>query len=1159
MTTKPSYRILLLDDSPEDRATYCRYLQRDQEHDYEILEADSATIALEMCQELLPDLILLDYQLPDMDGLALWQLLVQQLGEETMPVLMVTGQGNEAIAVQSIKQGIQDYLVKSNLTAEGLRKTVIHTIGQFQLQKQLREQHQKQQLVTEITLKIRQSLNLQTILQTTVDEIRQLLQVDRVIIFQFSQNWGGTIVVESVRDESLAILPFNIYDPCIGEAYVEPFKQGLVTAKADIYHADISPCHVEFLERLQVKANLVVPIPKNDQLWGLLAAHHCTAPRQWQETEIELLRQLSSQFSIALQQAALLAQVQAELSKHQQMEEALRSAKEDLENRIVERTEELQIVNARLQQQLLQQIQIEQELRQSEARYRGIVEDQTELIGRFTSDNIVLFVNEAYCRYFNLRPEEIIGKTYTPVIYPADQAKVAELVRSITLENPIVMCENRVINGRGEIRWTQWVNRFLLNTDDNLIEIQCVGRDITELKQIEQALQNSEESRRLALDLSHLGFWDWDFLNNTLVWNDNHFQLLGLEAYSVEPSYELYCSRLHPDDLSLAQRQFRESVETHTNYAAEYRVIHPDNSVHWLMARGKALYDDAGQPVRSLGMVIDVTDRKLAEQKIQQQAQQERLRREITQRIRQSLDLQTIFNTACQEVRQVLQADRVGIFKFYPESNFDDGEFVAESAVSGLTSVIGIGVHDHCFGEKYAPLYAQGHYCAIDDIYHHDLEGCHIEVLSQFQVWSNLVIPLLCGETLWGLLCIHQCFSPRHWHQSEIDLAQQLANQLAIAIQQSELYHQLQTELQERKQKEAILREAERRWRSLLDNVQLLVVELDLSGNINYVNPFFLSLTGYSQLEVLGKNWFENFLPVSHQVLLKNAFAEVLSDRVHPYYQNAILTKSGEERFIAWNNTVLQDSQENTIGSISIGEDITERQKIEKIKDEFIGIVSHELRTPLTGIQMSLGLLQTGIYAQKPEKSKRMLEIAFADTNRLVNLVNDILDLERLESGRAILEKTVCQAMDLMQQSVDGMQAIATQQEIQLTIVPTNATVWAAPNTIIQTLTNLLSNALKFSPAHSSIYLQAETEANYILFQVRDQGRGIPEDKLETIFGRFQQVDASDSREKGGTGLGLPICRSIIEKHGGKIWAESIVGVGSTFFFTLPIPDKNSL
>jgi len=119
-----------------------------------------------------------------------------------------------------------------------------------------------------------------------------------------------------------------------------------------------------------------------------------------------------------------------------------------------------------------------------------------------------------------------------------------------------------------------------------------------------------------------------------------------------------------------------------------------------------------------------------------------------------------------------------------------------------------------------------------------------------------------------------------------------------------------------------------------------------------------------------------------------------------------------------------------------------------------------------------------------------------------------------------------------------------------------DAQVWAAADAIIQTLTNLLSNAIKFSPANSTITLSVQQKTDCVLFQISDQGRGIPADKLEAIFRRFQQVDASDSRDKGGTGLGLAICRSIIDQHGGQIWAESTLGVGSTFFFTLPLPGK---
>jgi len=539
---------------------------------------------------------------------------------------------------------------------------------------------------------------------------------------------------------------------------------------------------------------------------------------------------------------------------------------------------------------------------------------------------------------------------------------------------------------------------------------------------------------------------------------------------------------------------------------------------------------------------------------LQQQTQQKQLLWNITQAIRQSLELETILHAAVTEVRQLLSLDRVAIYRFNPNWS---GNFVVESVAAGWVRLADPQVRkvweDTYLQETQGGRFQNQETLTVADIYTAGLQPCHVELLEQFQARAYAIAPIFVGNALWGLFGMYQNAAPYPWQAWEIELLQQTANQLAIAIQQANLYTQLQTELQERQETVAILDEAERRWRSLLENVQLLVVGLDPNGYINYVNPFFLTLTGYTQAEVMGQPWMQHFLPPAQRDTIQNIFTEVLAGNTHSYYQNSILTQAGEERFIAWNNTRLQDSSGQITGVISIGEDITERQKVETMKNEFIGIVSHELRTPLTAIQMSLGLLKTGIYANRPEKAQRMIEIALIDTNRLVNLVNDILDLERLESGRATLEKTHCEAAELMQQAVDGMQAIATQHQIRLTIAPTQATAWAAADAIIQTLTNLLSNAIKFSPPHSVVQLQAAAQGDHVLFQVADQGRGIPADMLETIFGRFQQVDASDSREKGGTGLGLTICRSIIERHGGRIWAESILGEGSTFYFTLPL------
>lgn len=270
------------------------------------------------------------------------------------------------------------------------------------------------------------------------------------------------------------------------------------------------------------------------------------------------------------------------------------------------------------------------------------------------------------------------------------------------------------------------------------------------------------------------------------------------------------------------------------------------------------------------------------------------------------------------------------------------------------------------------------------------------------------------------------------------------------------------------------------------------------------------------------------------------------------------------------------------IGAVVTFKDITDRLAIERMKDEFISVVSHELRTPMTSIHGALALLNSGVLDAQPPKAKRMLEIAVTNTERLVRLINDILDLERMESSYSHAVKQTCNMAQLMLQAVEEMQGMAQQAEVILSVVPISAQLQAIPDRIIQALTNLLSNAIKFSSQGATILLSAELRENQdltaktgfnsvscpncaiggphlsisdseILIAIKDQGRGIPPDKLEIIFERFQQVDASDSRQKGGTGLGLAICRSIVQQHGGRIWVESILGQGSTFFLTLPI------
>ena len=241
--------------------------------------------------------------------------------------------------------------------------------------------------------------------------------------------------------------------------------------------------------------------------------------------------------------------------------------------------------------------------------------------------------------------------------------------------------------------------------------------------------------------------------------------------------------------------------------------------------------------------------------------------------------------------------------------------------------------------------------------------------------------------------------------------------------------------------------------------------------------------------------------------------------------------------------------------------DVTDRREVDRMKSEFIAVVSHEMRTPLTSIKGALGLVAGGATGTLSDTAQRMIDIAASNTDRLIRLVNDMLDLERIESGRIALVRSDVDLHELLRDAVAIMRPVAEREGIQIVTEHADQEgprVLVDSDRIIQTVTNLLSNAVKFSPAGSSVRIRVERHLDsdgrdVVAVRVIDRGRGVPPERANDIFVRFHQVDASDSRDKGGTGLGLAICKSIVDEHGGRIWMETTPGGGATCVFTLPL------
>jgi PAS domain S-box-containing protein len=1065
-------------------------------------------------------------------------------------------------------------------------------------------------------VKVQTAENLATLCDLIVQEVQTLTGFDRVMIYRFNERGDGTIIGEVKQPDlepylglhypdsdipkqarhlyilnRLRLIPNMNYQPTglVSFRQSQNSESDLEKAPLDMSYCalrSVSPIHIEYMQNMGVTASMVISLIHNQKLWGLIVCHHYTPKFVPYEvrTICEFLGQLMS-----------TELTNKEANEHQDYKLHLKT----LQSQFVER------------------------LHKATGQATGFVEE-------------------------------------------LDRDHAALL--SLTGAQGAIICDGDRLISIGETPDDDAVKSLLHWLQDRFDNDLFVTDNLSSLYP-EMAEYQAIASGLMAMVISQIQ-------HRYVIW----FRPEQLQTVTWAGHLDKTERVAEDGTVLLVPRQSFEA----------WKQIVRGKSNPWLpcevesaSALRQVSVDIALRQAHELTM-INASQLVIARQ-LQRSQEQELLIAQIALYIRQYLSIEDILNAFVQKIRSFLKADRTIVYQFNPNMS---GMIVAESVLPPWEGCIHRQFSDEIFPENMGGEYRNGRIFVAPDVREANLSQCHLQMLEDLPTRASLIVPILLpndpDNSLWGLLCTYQCFEPRIWEDSDIRLLQQLSVQLAIAIQQAELYRDLQTsnaelenrvaertaELFKRQQEfvalvenspnvilrldrqmrhlyinpiaelksgipaasfvgktsrelglptknvdmaetvvqkllatgekqiyeidfpslsgceyyqvaaipeydhdgeiatvlmvftditakklnEIALTEANRRWQSLLDNVRLIVVGLTREGLVEYVNPFFLESTGYELDEVIGKEWLSCFLPPDEQEAVRLAFSDsaIDSDYFHKYYQNSIVTKTGEERMIAWNNTLLRNQNDEIIGSISIGEDITEKLKVERVKDEFISVVSHELRTPLASIRGALGLLASGVLANKPEVAKNMLDIASIDIERLVRLVNDILDLERLESNNVNLDRQWCDTAELCHQAVETMQAIATASQIDILAEYKSFQIFADGDRLVQTLVNLLSNAIKFSPPQSQVQIRIESLTEAIVFHVSDHGRGIPENHLENIFERFNQVDASDSRQMGGTGLGLAICRSIVQQHGGKIWVDSKLSEGSTFSFTIP-------
>lgn len=716
---------------------------------------------------------------------------------------------------------------------------------------------------------------------------------------------------------------------------------------------------------------------------------------------------------------------------------------------------------------------------------------------------------------FNQRWAEIVGytlaelapisiDTWLRLAHPADLTESAALLQAhFDGLSPFYDVKCRMLHKDGHYVWVHDRGRVVSWTSDGKpLMMYGTHADITEQKNSELALlQSRDQFQTLVSNIPGITYRCLADENWTMLFMSGHIDpLSGYPATDfIGNAVRSYASVIHPDDQGWLAQAVGDAMTSHSPWLLTYRVLHADGSVRWVEERGMAEYDAEGKVAFLDGFILDVSNEKTLQETLVKLTQQ---LPGVVYQFQLWPDGRTAFPYASPAIEQIygLKAEDVktdasqAFAKIFPDDLAAISQSIDES--------------------RQQQKIWQHEYRVFDDE-------------KRLKWLSGRATPELKpdGSTLW------------HGYIEDI-------------TQTKEYYLRLEALNQQLKVAQQCLDLAS-------EQAKIGYWQASLKDGTLWWSPIIYQIFGFDPNAMTPSvAMFKSTVHPDDLVKVEQSEQQARLSGIHNVVHR-IVRPDGEVRWVHELAQLLPEEQNPDLMLIGSVQDITDRMKLQQVKDEFISTVSHELRTPLTSIHGALSLLRAGTLVQLSPKAEKLIGIASSNCQQLSRLINDLLDIEKLVAGKMLFEMKDMSVLPVLKRAVSDHQPYAVQQNILLVLdVPSRIEQYLLrvdEHRLMQVLTNLLSNAVKFSPVAGKVTLSATLVEDQIEIAVQDQGPGISPDFAQKIFQRFSQADASSAKMKGGTGLGLALCKELVEAMQGTIGFHSKPDAGARFFLRLPV------